>query len=416
MTITRVPSALFADISGRKFDNLSAAQSLSPAVAPLYIETAGYTSPGDGGAAVYRKAVSEPSHSAKFQITLSDDVTTAWYELADQETNSTMFGGDIAAACAFQRTRGGRVRVPYGTHNVATQILLNYATQTGDVNTDPRGVYLRGDGLHNTLLVNETTGAAISIVGDDAVAGGAGALIYAGVEDLSLTGTGRGLRMAEVAFSTCRNLMFRDFLVAMDLISVLSSTFDRIMITGGTNGVQIFKDSGFSDHNANKWTDCEFRLGTGTAFSGGPSSGLWFENLTLQAWGTHGDTATGGMDLNFTGNEGGVGLTIDSGYFEFNRGGFDIRLTNDGPNHVVHKISGVNFVRLGSSQFVTHNIIASGAGAQTIVLEGCQFGGRNGYVPNAARPYVSAAANVTVVCVGCRFDDATEQGSLVNMS
>lgn len=413
MTITRVPSALFADVSGRKFDNLSAASLFSPAVAPLYIETAGHTSPGDGGAAVYRKVLSEPSHNAKFQITLDDGVATAWYELADQETNSRMFGGNIAAACAFQRTRGGRVRVPYGTHNVATQIFLNYATQTGDVNTDQRGAYLQGDGLHNTLLINQLTGAAISIAGDDAVAGGAGALVYAGVEDLSITGTGRGLQMAEVAFSTCRNLMFRDMSVAMDLISVLSSTFDRIMITGGTNGVQVFKGSGFSDHNANKWTDCEFRLGTGVAFSGGPSSGLWFENFTLQGWGTHGNAAAGGMDLNFTGNEGGVGLTIDSGYFEFNRGGFDIRLTNNGPNHVVHKISGVNFVRLGNSQFVTHNIIASGSGPQTIVLDGCQFGGRNGYVPNAGRQYISAGANVTVVgAPTCIFDDATERGSL----
>ncbi|MFN7010888.1 MAG: hypothetical protein ACK4PN_12735 [Allorhizobium sp.] len=416
MTITRVPSALFADVSGRKFDNLSAASSFSPAVAPLYVETAGYTSPGDGGSAVYRKVVSEPSHAAKFQITLSDGFTPAWYELADQETNSKMFGGNIAAACAFQRTRGGRVRVPYGTHNVATQILLDYATQTGDVHVDPRGVYLTGDGLHNTLLANELTGAAISIVGDDAVASGAGALIYAGVEDLSITGTGRGLRMSEIAFSTCKNLMFRDLSVAMDLISVLSSTFDRIMITGGTNGVQVFKGSGFSDHNANKWTDCEFRLGTGVAFSGGPSSGLWFKNPAIQGWGVHGNAATGGMDLNFTGSEGGVGLTIDSGYFEFNRGGFDIRLTNDGPNHVVHKISGVNFVRLGASQFVTHNIIASGAGAQTIVLDGCQFGGRSGYVPDAGRTYVSKTENVTVFCVGCRFDSPTEQGSAVNIS
>lgn len=415
MALTRIPSNLFADVVNRKFETLAAVAGFSPSAAPLFIETAGYASAGDGGAALYRLVASEPSHSAKFSLTTVDG-SLRWYELAEQSTNTRMFGGNIPAACLFQRTKGGRVRIPHGQHPVVAQILLDYTSQTGDVNTDPRGVYLAGEGLHNTLLVNQTAGPAIQIIGEDQVNSGFSVLTYAGVEDLSIIGSGRGIRMLEAAFCSLSNIMMRDFAVAMDLVSVLSCSFDRIMITGGIHGVQAYKGSGFSDHNANKWEDAEFRLGTGVAYAGGPISGLWFDNLTVQGWGTHGDLSTGGLDLNFTGNEGGVGLTIDSGYFEFNRGGFDIRLTNNGPEHVTHRISGVNFTRLGSSEFVKNNIVASGGGPQTIVLEGCQFGGRGGYVPDASRTYVSKTPNVSIVCLGCRFDNATEQGDLVNVT
>lgn len=418
MAITKIPYVLSNGFdsslgSTGKFNTVSAATSFTPLVAPAYIETAGYSSVGDGGGALYKLVASEPTHTAKFSITLSDGVTVKWYELAEQPTNTKMFT-DIPTAATYLKTKGGELRVPRGVHTVSSQILLDYTTQTGDVNVEQKGVYLKGDGLHNTLLNNTTVSHAISILGDDGAFSGWGAIIYAGVENLSITGTGPGIKMKEAAFTTLRNIMFRSVDVGMDLESVLSCSFERLMFTAGINGVQIFKGSGFSDHNANKWTDCEFRLGSGVAFSGGPSSGLWFENLTIQGWGTHANLATGGMDLTFTGAEGGVGLKIDGGYFEANGGGADIRLTNNGPNTVVHTITGVNFTRLGTLKFVNNNIIASGASPQIIVLEGCSFGGRGGYVPNAGRLYVNAGANVTVVCRGCQFDSAVEQGSLVN--
>lgn len=68
------------------------ASALTPSTAPDFIRTAGYTSAGDGGGALYKKIASEPSHDGKFSITLSDGTTTVWFELAEMLPTPEMFG------------------------------------------------------------------------------------------------------------------------------------------------------------------------------------------------------------------------------------------------------------------------------------------------------------------------------------
>lgn len=61
-----------------------AISSYHPAEAPDFIRTAGYTSPGDHGAALYRKVFSSSMPAAaQITITLSDNATTATYEIAE---------------------------------------------------------------------------------------------------------------------------------------------------------------------------------------------------------------------------------------------------------------------------------------------------------------------------------------------
>jgi hypothetical protein len=61
----------------------NASVSYHPAVAPDFIQTAGYASAGDGGGALYKKVAAEPSHEGKFSITLDDGVTVVWFEIAE---------------------------------------------------------------------------------------------------------------------------------------------------------------------------------------------------------------------------------------------------------------------------------------------------------------------------------------------
>jgi hypothetical protein len=77
----------------------AAAEAFAPATAPDFIRTAGYTSAGDGGGALYKKVSAEPAHAGKFSITLSDAVTVVWYEIADVEFSVKAFGakGDTAS-------------------------------------------------------------------------------------------------------------------------------------------------------------------------------------------------------------------------------------------------------------------------------------------------------------------------------
>ena len=302
-----------------------------------------------------------------------------------------------AAIDQLRATTGGVFQFPRGITDITSPITLDYRDATSDIHTDPRQVAIRGERMGTTVLRNLTSGAAISIIGDDAAGNGWGAIAYEGIEDLAFTGSGTGLRAQEIAFANFRNLMFRGMPLAMDLESVLSTELHRIYITGGVDGIRAYKGSGFSDHNANKLSSCEFRLGSGVAFKSGPASGLWFDNLTVQGWGTHGDPETGGVDLSFTGHEGGVGLKIDGGYFEVNGGGFDIRLTNLGTEMITHVISGVNFNRISMAKHVWANIVLRG-GPQTVVLIGCNFKGYDdgidpaavpNYVPSADRPTIS---------------------------
>lgn len=103
------------------FSTLAVAEAYSPAMAPDYIRLEGRVVVGDGGQALYKKAVSEPSHSGKFSITLSDAVTVAWFEIVENTLCPEQFGaigvdaaGDTAAYRAMvsvANARGGVVKV-----------------------------------------------------------------------------------------------------------------------------------------------------------------------------------------------------------------------------------------------------------------------------------------------------------------
>lgn len=74
------------------FTTLAVAEAYSPAVAPDYIRLEGRAAVGDGGGALYKKVVSEPSHGGKFFITLDDSVTVVWYEIAETVLRPEQFG------------------------------------------------------------------------------------------------------------------------------------------------------------------------------------------------------------------------------------------------------------------------------------------------------------------------------------
>jgi hypothetical protein len=310
---------------------------------------------------------------------------------------------------------GGEVEVNAGTYKLVGPVVMDYAGRTGDAGTNPTGISFVGQGIQSTLFKPSVNGdAAIEILGDNI----AGHLIYGPFGRFTVTpqsgATGTiGAYLYDVAFASFDEMFFQDMPVAIRAESVLSCQFNRLRITGGGNGVVAFKGTGFSDHNANKYFGAEFRLGTGWAYSGGPSSGLWFDNLTVQGFGTQSADA-GGMDLSFTGDEGAVGVNVNGGYIEGNGGAADFRLTNSGTNTVTHVFTSVNFNRISSSKYVTHNIHAFGK--NKIVLIGCSFRGFGTYTPDAARKYVEFDPTETeVICIGCDFGSAVESSNLTNL-
>jgi hypothetical protein len=59
--------------------------SFSPGL--LFVNTAGYAAPGDGGGGLYKRVSAEPAHYGKFQ-----DAAGQWFELATSEPNVLQFG------------------------------------------------------------------------------------------------------------------------------------------------------------------------------------------------------------------------------------------------------------------------------------------------------------------------------------
>jgi hypothetical protein len=108
----------------------AAATSIPPSI--QYLRTAGRLAVGDGGSALYQKAVSEPSHALKFQ-----SADSAWWGSANKEVvdiRELRWGGAATAAeqaqslndaIAYLGARGGgEIYIPPGSYDINAQIVL----------------------------------------------------------------------------------------------------------------------------------------------------------------------------------------------------------------------------------------------------------------------------------------------------
>lgn len=69
------------------YGTVAAAQAAIVGVSVNFLRTAGYTTVGDGGGAMYKRAGSEPAHNGKLQ-----SADGAWWELAELQPDIKMFG------------------------------------------------------------------------------------------------------------------------------------------------------------------------------------------------------------------------------------------------------------------------------------------------------------------------------------
>ena len=133
-------SAALSSVVTTTFATKAAAEAYAPTVAPSFLRLAGYAAAGDGGGALYKKVVSEPSHIGKFSITLDDAVTVVWYEIAEEVLIPDMLGavGDgaaddraaVQAAIDLQNTRGGG-RVIGGVGKTYRVVITTSVTDDG---------------------------------------------------------------------------------------------------------------------------------------------------------------------------------------------------------------------------------------------------------------------------------------------
>jgi hypothetical protein len=127
--------------------------------APInHLRIAGYTTVGDGGAALYDRVGSQPSHNGKIQS--SDG---AWWELVEKYPTPQMFGAkadgstDDATAIQSALDFSNVVLFPPGKYRLASQITITN-----------RNTQIIGSGKDITRLYwSAAVGAGISVVSDD---------------------------------------------------------------------------------------------------------------------------------------------------------------------------------------------------------------------------------------------------------
>jgi hypothetical protein len=121
-----------------------------------YLRIAGYATPGDGGAALYKRVVTAPSHSGKIQ-----SADGAWWEIAEPQLNIQMFGGKgdnstdnypplLAAYTVINARLGGAVYLPAGQYKFVTSPAFTFAA-------DHFSIRVFGDGAKATSLIFPTT-------------------------------------------------------------------------------------------------------------------------------------------------------------------------------------------------------------------------------------------------------------------
>lgn len=344
-----------------------------------------------------------------------------WFNAKGDNTTDDLSA--LNNAILARKLMGGVVELVSGEYKLgAGNVTIDFTHLTADAHQDLRQVSFLGHGAGNTALRVTSAQYALAILGGAdptcLIYGPFGGFVISKHD--SYAGYSQGMRLRNVAFATFDDILLHGLDVGISQTSCLSNTWNRLRITLGGVGMEIASGygntpvPGFSDHNANKYNDAEFRSQSLWAVSGGPSSGIWFNNLTMQGVGTPGNDATGGMNLTFSGAQGGVGLVVNGAYIEYNGGYADFVLNNTGTETIEHHLHGVNFSRISAAKFVKHMISLQG-GPQILNLYSCHFDHFNDYVPDANRKYVEFTAGVhKVICHGCHFGSSIERGSLRN--
>ncbi len=150
-------------IAGGMVPGISTALAVSGIEIPeaiAYIRTGGYSVPGDGGDALYKRVASEPSHPGKVQ-----SADGAWWELVNSGVTVEMFGargnGIADDAPAFRACRDYMVAMGGGTIRAPLSNYLFASTETSAYYQ----IFSAAPPTISSLVVFLTLPAGISLVG-----------------------------------------------------------------------------------------------------------------------------------------------------------------------------------------------------------------------------------------------------------
>lgn len=141
---------------GSSYPSRAALAAASVSVVQLYADVAGYASAGDGGAARYKRAASEPAHAGKVQ-----SADGAWWEIYDDVLSIKMFGAlgdgttDDITAINNALALGRDTFAPKGIYRTTATITMNNIGQR---------FWGEFGGNDTQILADHTAGPVISML------------------------------------------------------------------------------------------------------------------------------------------------------------------------------------------------------------------------------------------------------------
>ncbi len=120
-----------------------AAAILTNIPAPVnYVRTAGYSTAGDGGGALYKRSLVQPAHAGKFQ-----SADGAWWEIAERNPAIRMFGVTGSGSDESSLFNGA---ISYAASKRIREIYVSDGVYRANTLSNPNGVKLVGPGVVNT--------------------------------------------------------------------------------------------------------------------------------------------------------------------------------------------------------------------------------------------------------------------------
>lgn len=186
----RVPAA-----AGGLFDTRAELAASSVADGLTHVRTAGYATVGDGGGALYKRAVSEPAHAGKVQS--ADGV---WWELAETVVHPRMFGavgdGVTDDTDEIQDSIDAAVAISAKWHLRPGNYIVSGPT-AGACLTIPGSLTMRGGGFGGGTLTTASAAAIIASVDTDDIT----------IEGLNFVGPATTARIAWSSAITLRGVL-----------------------------------------------------------------------------------------------------------------------------------------------------------------------------------------------------------------
>lgn len=326
---------------------------------------------------------------------------------------------DIAVALQKAVNSGKSVLISDGVYNQIGDVVVDYTSMSfpWPGSDTGRRVSLKGQSHSSTIIKYTGTGVALNLLGSNP------ASMSQGINSSDDFGNflmfnpngpaGVGLRMKDRAFANYERMTFFKFKTGVVIDGSLSSTLKNIQAGDGEVGIN-FRSGGISLCNALIFEALRLQNNSKQGAIGTLGAGNKITGMTCEGNGTQGDLSTGGMILNLRGDNGYACLTIESSYFEGNKGIADLLLDNVSASPVTVKLTGCNFNRTSATKYTVNNIklSSSGGGALTLLTESCAFSSLGSYVPDSpARLFVTVGNNCEWLDVGSRFNEVTSLGT-----